>query len=1059
MNSILHSSKAARSAIALAVATLAFTTGSQAGLQIPYTPDDNTLHLWHLNDPDGLTAVDAVANSPITLTNVGLPNPSVGPYTNVHLGVPSFVGQGTCLKATTKPHLLYGGPFSDVSQFCNPVSGAFTFEAIIKFDATFGAIDVEIVSGDNASGLAARGWQWRIFNGVMEWNLLAGNSTDNGFKSTLPLTGINAALSNTWYHVAVTFTGNSPTNSDTANLLTFYWTLLDANRTAADPLGQFTMTRPLNGSPAGASAPGLGVAGSARNLVSNPGNNEGLVGSIDEVRISNVALKSNQMAFIVGGAINPPSFTQQPPPNTVSGYGKTLTVPALATGSPTLLYQWQQTGTNVLGQTNTTLIIANATFANGGDYQLIVTNNYGSATSVVAHVTIGAAPTDLFNTGLDTNGVLSAGDIPDPHWTLSRSADVNYLGPNAPIFEYSFPIQFADPNGSFSPTNGFSMWIGAIGNQGGVAPGSLAGQYVYRSTFLLDTADPSSVTLGGNLWTSGSISDILVNGKSTGIALAPGGTLYVTTFSITNGFVPGQNTLDFVENLAGAAISAIRVEISGVGLALPAGLPVITKQPADQMVRDGTVTPDSLASFSVVALGRPPLTYQWLANGAALSGATNRTLSFINPTSGAQGTNFQVIVRNDSGSVTSRLASLTMVPTNQPPVGKTFRFVAFPGQALTLPLSEIVQGSTDPDHDPISFSSADIYSTNAVQYATNNVIQTGAALTYYPVENYVGADQFSYTISDQAVSSIGFVNTLVLLQPAGQVVAPGGSATFSVGITNPPPGYSFQWQLNGANLSTATTGVLTVTNAQVADAGGYRLVITDSSGQPSSSGIAGLTVGTLGTGTGLTGDYYNLANGTGNFVGLPTLTRVDPTLDMNFGTGSPDPSIAADLFQVRWHGQVQPLYSDLYTFSTTTDDGARLWVNNQLLVNRWVNQAATAASGTIQLAANQKYDIVMEYYENTSVASVLLSWSSTHQAPQAIPMTQLYPDASLVRPRLSTTLNNGTNLVLNWSGTFNLESATVVTGPWSAVANSIIGPYSVPVVGSKYFRLVDPISP
>src|SRR5262245_51316579 len=105
MHWILHSSKAARSAIVLAVAALALTTRSQAGLQIPYTPVASTLHLWHLNDPDGLTAVDAVANSPITLTNIGLPNPSGGPYTNVHLGAPSFVGQGTCLKATTKPHL------------------------------------------------------------------------------------------------------------------------------------------------------------------------------------------------------------------------------------------------------------------------------------------------------------------------------------------------------------------------------------------------------------------------------------------------------------------------------------------------------------------------------------------------------------------------------------------------------------------------------------------------------------------------------------------------------------------------------------------------------------------------------------------------------------------------------------------------------------------------------------------------------------------------------------------------------------------------------------------
>ena len=1056
MNSITHSTTWRLSALGLVAVALAAT--SQAGLQIPYTPDANTLHLWHLNDPDGLVAVDAVATSPITLTNIGLPNPSVGPYTNVHLGVASFIGQGTCLQATTKPHLLYGGAFPDVSQFCNPVSGAFTFEAIIKFDATFSAIDVEIVSGDNGGAITARGWQWRIFNGVMEWDLLAG-STDNDFKSTLPLTGPNAALSNTWYHVAVTYTGNNPTNSDPANLITFYWTALDANRTAADKLGQFTATRPLSGSPQGAATPGLGIGGSARNTTSNPGNNEGLLGSIDEVRISNVALNSNQMAFVVGGAINPPSFTQQPPTNTVVGYGRTLTVPALATGSPTLRYQWLQTGTNVAGQTDTTLVIPQATFANGGDYRLIVTNAYGSATSIVAHVTIGAAPTGLFNTGLDTNGVISSGDVPDPHWTLFRSADTSYLGPNSLIYEYSFPIQFADPNGSFSPTNGISMWMGAIGNQGGVAPGSPAGQYLYRSTFLLDSADPSTVTLGGNLWVSGAISDIRVNGKSTGIALAPGGTLYVTTFSITNGFVQGQNTLDFVENLTGAAISAIRVEISSVGLALPVGLPVITNQPADHVVRDGTVPPDSAASFSVIALGRPPLTYQWWANGAPLNGATNRTLSFIKPTAGAQGTNFQVIVSNDSGSATSRLASLTIVSTNQPPVGETFKFVAFPGQAFTLPLSDIVQGSTDPDHDPISFSSADVYSTNAVQYGTNNVIPLGATLTYYPVENFVGADQFSYVISDQTDTSVGFVNILALLQPASQTVAPGGTATFNVGITSPPSGDSFQWQLNGTNISGATTGVLTVTNAQVVNAGGYQLVITDSSGQFSSSGIAGLTVGTLGTGTGLTGDYYNTANGPSNFVGLPALTRVDPTVDMNFGTGSPDPSITADFFQVRWHGQMQPLYSDLYTFSTTTDDGARLWVNHQMLVNRWINQAATTGSGTIQLAANQKYDIVMEYYENTSVASAQLSWSSVHQAQQVIPMTQLYPDADLVRPRLSTTLNNGTNLVLNWSGTFNLESAAVVNGPWSSVTNSIIGPYSVPVGGSKYFRLVDPISP
>src|ERR1051326_9225568 len=98
----------------------------------------------------------------------------------------------------------------------------------------------------------------------MEWNLLPGNGSDNDFKSTLPSTGPDAAIAGAWYHVAVTYTGSTPTNSDTANQLTFYWTLLDANRVAADKLGQFTMSRPLDGSPSGTAPPNLGGRKSTR---------------------------------------------------------------------------------------------------------------------------------------------------------------------------------------------------------------------------------------------------------------------------------------------------------------------------------------------------------------------------------------------------------------------------------------------------------------------------------------------------------------------------------------------------------------------------------------------------------------------------------------------------------------------------------------------------------------------------------------------------------------------------------------------------------------------------
>jgi len=254
---------------------------------------------------------------------------------------------------------------------------------------------------------------------------------------------------------------------------------------------------------------------------------------------------------------------------------------------------------------------------------------------------------------------------------------------------------------------------------------------------------------------------------------------------------------------------------------------------------------------------------------------------------------------------------------------------------------------------------------------------------------------------------------------------------------------------------------LTINNAQLANAGTYAIVVTDPLGQKWTSPIAGLTVGFLGTGSGLTGDYYNFGNGTTNFTALPTLTRLDPTVDFNFGTASPDPSLPPDQFQIRWHGQVEPFYTDIYTFYTTSDDGARLWVNGRLLVNSWQNQAATTASGTIALQAGQKYDILMEYYENTAAASVQLSWSSIHQALGVIPMTQLYPSIGLVSPSLTANIINRTNLSLNWAGTFMLQSSPSVTGPWTTTANSFIGPFTTPVTASQqsYYRLVDPISP
>jgi hypothetical protein len=67
-----------------------------------------------------------------------------------------------------------------------------------------------------------------------------------------------------------------------------------------------------------------------------------------------------------------------------------------------------------------------------------------------------------------------------------------------------------------------------------------------------------------------------------------------------------------------------------------------------------------------------------------------------------------------------------------------------------------------------------------------------------------------------------------------------------------------------------------------------------------------------------------------------------------------------------------------------------LWVNGQLLINRWTDRSATENSGSITLQAGQRYDIRLEYYENKGGAESRLSWSSPSQAKQIVPTSQLF---------------------------------------------------------------------
>jgi hypothetical protein len=306
-------------------------------------------------------------------------------------------------------------------------------------------------------------------------------------------------------------------------------------------------------------------------------------------------------------------------------------------------------------------------------------------------------------------------------------------------------------------------------------------------------------------------------------------------------------------------------------------------------------------------------------------------------------------------------------------------------------------------------------------------------------------------------SSVATLDTPIIItnQPASQIVAPGGTATFTVGATNGLPAYNYQWRFNGVNIAGATASTYSTNNVQVANAGSYTAVITDSLSQSVTSLVAVLTVGIAGNGTGLNGDYYSAQLKT--MVDPPTLSRVDPTVNFNFGLGSPDPLITADSFTIRWTGQVQPFYSQTYTFYTVSDDGVRLWVNGQLLVDQWIDQGFTEWSGNIALNANQKYGLVMEYYENAGGAAATLSWSSPNQVKQIIPQTQLYAASGRIQPTFTTsTTGSTTTMTINWSGSYALYSSTDVNGPYNIVTGAT-SPYVITVdqtATSMFFKLV-----
>jgi hypothetical protein len=108
-----------------------------------------------------------------------------------------------------------------------------------------------------------------------------------------------------------------------------------------------------------------------------------------------------------------------------------------------------------------------------------------------------------------------------------------------------------------------------------------------------------------------------------------------------------------------------------------------------------------------------------------------------------------------------------------------------------------------------------------------------------------------------------------------------------------------------------------------------------------------------------------------NLSGRPVFSRIETSLDHDWGWGSPGAVVPPDNFSARW---TQPLYfqGGLYRFTTYTDDGVRLWVDGRLVIDSW-RPMRGYRSATVRLSPGV-HDVKMEYYERTGAALARLTW-------------------------------------------------------------------------------------
>ncbi|HEX3792055.1 MAG TPA: glycoside hydrolase family 3 C-terminal domain-containing protein, partial [Pseudonocardiaceae bacterium] len=205
---------------------------------------------------------------------------------------------------------------------------------------------------------------------------------------------------------------------------------------------------------------------------------------------------------------------------------------------------------------------------------------------------------------------------------------------------------------------------------------------------------------------------------------------------------------------------------------------------------------------------------------------------------------------------------------------------------------------------------------------------------------------------------------------------PIGSATKSIAVIGDDAGPNAMTAGNGSAHVNAPYVVTPYQGIKTRAGSGVTVNYAQGNASPNGEIVDGsYLTPSQGTGPGLYAQYYN-----GNSLsGTPIATRVDPNVNFNWGGLSPGSGVPADNWSAKWTGSITPPTTGSYTFSLTSDDGSRLFVNGQQVINNWADQPATTRTGTITLTAGQPASIEVDYFQDGGGSQVNLGWQVPNQ--------------------------------------------------------------------------------